>query len=343
MLKTRSVALPALVIIIMKAKQQSKPDSPNVSLHILDVPTDVATPRKTTDPLGNLQALLKTISLVTGLDVCIYPPPRQASSSKIRNLPVGYLRHMSTFCRAAKRTRDGHGCRGHDSTLTNARAASMGRPFVQTCHRGVAEVIVPIFNGDEHLGTVFIGQVITPEIEARGFDAIWESAKDQVTHRAQLARGFEQLPRMTEEKLQSIGILADAAIRGLADQLSNDAFAEQVRLESAPAIRRAVDILHQQRCWDITASQMAQQVHLSPAHFSRLFHRIMGMTYSHYLTQLRFYAAQNLLHHSDMPIAQIAQHCGFSRQSYFTRRFREFYGMTPSAFRSHVSRPQSVA
>ena len=197
----------------MKVKRQSIFGNPVVSLHIIDEPKDIATDRQTTDPLSNLQALLKTISLVTGLDVCIYPPPRQASNSKIRNLPVGYLRHMSTFCRAAKRTRDGHGCRGHDSILTNARAASMGWPFVQTCHKGVAEVIVPIFNGDEHLGTVFIGQVVTPEIESRGFDAIWESAKEQVTHRAQLARGFEQLPRMTEEKLHSIGILADAAIR----------------------------------------------------------------------------------------------------------------------------------
>lgn len=327
----------------MKAKRQSSPASPIISLHILDDHKDEAKPPQSTGPLGNLQGLMKIISMVTGLDVCIYPPPRQANSSNIRSLPVGYLRHMSTFCRAAKRTRDGYGCRGHDSTMTNTRAANLRRPFVQTCHRGVAEVIVPIFNGDEHLGTVFIGQVVTPAIEARGFEAIWASAKDQVTRRTQLARGFEQLPRMTEEKLLSIGMLADAAIRGLADQLSNDAFAAQVRLEGAPAIRRAVDILHQQHCWDITASKMAQQVHLSPAHFSRLFHRIMGKTYSHYLTQLRVFAAQNLLHHSDMPIAQIAQHCGFSRQSYFTRRFRELYGMTPSAFRSNCNAPDNYS
>jgi AraC-like DNA-binding protein len=202
----------------------------------------------------------------------------------------------------------------------------------------VAEVIVPICQGDEHLATVFIGQVITPKIEARGFDALWQDAKEQVTSRKQLLLGYEALPRMTEEQLHRVGMLADAALRGLADQLSTDAFIAQVKLQSSPAIRHAVDKLHQEHCWEISASEMAMHVHLSAAHFSRLFHRVMGMTFSSYLNKHRLTAAQNLLHHSTMSIAQIAQHCGFSRQSYFTRRFHETFGMTPSSFRSDMNK-----
>ncbi|MFG0247239.1 MAG: helix-turn-helix domain-containing protein [Phycisphaeraceae bacterium JB051] len=320
----------------MRKKPSNSTGQANVHLQILDPQESDNLPQQTMGTLGSLQELMQTISLVTGLDVCIYPPPRKTADSNIRHLPVSYLRHRSKFCLAAKRTRDGRGCRGHDSSLTNTRAGHIGKPFVQTCHRGVAEVIVPICHGSEHLATVFIGQVITPEIETRGFEAIWLDAKDQVTSRKQLQLGFEALPRMTEEQLLRVGMLADAALRGLADQLSTDAFIAQVKLQSSPAIRHAVDILHLEHCWDISASAMSERVHLSAAHFSRLFHRVMGITFSSYLNQHRLTAAQNLLHHSTMSIAQIAQHCGFSRQSYFTRRFHDAFGMTPSTFRSSM-------
>lgn len=323
---------------MVKEKTTFGRSSPDLSLHILDQEKIDSLADGLSNTLGNLQDLFETIRLVSNLDVCIYPPPRQAASSNINAMPVGYRRHMSAFCLAAKRTRDGRGCGGHDSTYTNAKAAEIGKPFVQTCHRGVAEVIVPIFSASEHLGTVFIGQVVTSEIEDKGFDAIWENARSQVTRRASLERGYDMLTRMTEQKLLGIGMLVDAAIRGLADQLTADAFAMEVRLQSAPAICRAVDILNQERCWDITACEMAKRVHLSPAHFSRLFHRIMGITFLSYLTQLRITRAQTLLHHSNMTIAQITQQCGFNRQSYFTRRFREACGMTPTQYRTNTAK-----
>lgn len=316
-------------------KHTSPQNTMTTSLNILANLNDVTTAPSTRTTLGGLQRLFEMISLVTGLDVCIYPPPRQAVQSSIKGLPTSYTRHMSLFCRTAKKTRDDRGCRGFDSALTNGLAAESKQPFVQTCHRGIAEVIVPVFNGMEHLGTVFVGQVVTPQIEARGFDAIWEDAKSQVVSRKQLAKGFDQLPRMSEEKLLAIGMLVDAAIRSLAGNLSDDMFAMEVRLQSAPAIRRAVDILYTEHCWDITSQEMAHRVHLSPTHFSRVFHKVMDKTFSRFLNDHRMTTASTLLHQSSMTIAQVAQRCGFSRQSYFTRLFKEHCGMTPTQFRSN--------
>ena len=95
------------------------------------------------------------------------------------------------------------------------------------------------------------------------------------------------------------------------------------------------DILRQERCWDIAESVMARRVHLSPAHFSRLFHRVMGRTFKAHVTVVRMTHAQNLLHQTDIPVGAIASGCGFSRQSYFTRRFRAFTGLTPTEYRTN--------
>jgi len=327
---------------------KSKPDA-SLPLHILDgnvaSASDNAPPSEAGSAIGSLQELLDSIELVSGLEASIYPPPQRRTTSNIKSLPIAYRQHNSAFCQAARRTHDHRGCRGHDSVVTNQRAAELGQPFVQTCHRGVAEVIVPIFSGGEHLGTVFFGQAVTPQIEQRGFDAVWSAARDQVTSRRDLEAGFAQLPRMSEARLRRVGMLADMAIRGLAHRLSDEAFAMEVRLHNAPAIRRAIDLLHAEHCWDTTASHMAERVGLSAAHFSRLFHRVVGETFSAYLNQQRIHSARQLLNHSHLPIVEIARRCGFSRQSYFTRKFREACGMTPTQYRSatasdhHASRP----
>jgi AraC-like DNA-binding protein len=148
-----------------------------------------------------------------------------------------------------------------------------------------------------------------------------------------LRRGFDALQRMPEGRLWRIGMLADAAIRGLAEQISPEALSLQVQIQSAPAIRVATEILRREQCWEITAAAMAKRVCLSPSHFSRLFHRVIGKPFSEYLTQGRIVKAQNLLHHTNLPVGEIATRCGFSRQSYFARRFRELTGMTPTQYR----------
>ncbi len=284
-----------------------------------------------------LQDLFATIEAVTGLDVSVYPPAAREASPAIEKLPVKYHRHVSAFCRAVRQTRDGRGCRGHDSTLTNRRAAEVGRPFVQVCHAGAAEVIVPVIYDGRHLATVFIGQAVIESVENEGFDGIWARIKDRGCERAEVEAGFRLLPRLPEARLLQIGRLAEAAIRGIADRLSLEAFAREVRLQNAPPVRRALELLRQEENWHLTEAQMARRLHLTPAYFCRLFRKALGRGYNRYLTELRLRRTQNLLQQTDLSVGEIASRCGFSRQSYFTRRFRELTGQSPSEFRSRRS------
>ncbi len=282
----------------------------------------------------SLQQVIDTIEDLSGLEVSIYPPVSKESPA-IERLPISYRRHMSTFCRAVRNTRDGRGCGGHDSGMTNRLAADVGHPFVQVCHAGIAEVIVPVFGDGEHLATVFIGQAVTPDLETEGFAGVWRRVQERGVNRQKLETGFAKLPRMSRDRLLQIGMLMDAAIRGLTDLLSAEGFAREVRLQNAPAIRRAVDILEQERCWDISETEMADRVHLSPAHFCRTFHQVMDRTFKTHVTALRIRAAQTLLHQTDTPVGDIGQRCGFSRASYFARRFREVTGMSPTEYRNY--------
>ena len=53
-----------------------------------------------------------------------------------------------------------------------------------------------------------------------------------------------------------------------------------------------------------------------------------------YVQQLRLeYAAKLLVEQPELSIVQIAADCGYSSSAYFTDRFRQQFGVTPSEFR----------
>lgn len=61
--------------------------------------------------------------------------------------------------------------------------------------------------------------------------------------------------------------------------------------------------------------------------------KITRQTISDYLRQYRIHRSLELLTESDISISQIAQCCGFSNQSYYTKEFRRVTGTTPKQYR----------
>jgi AraC-like DNA-binding protein len=65
----------------------------------------------------------------------------------------------------------------------------------------------------------------------------------------------------------------------------------------------------------------------------------LGMTFTGYVNQLRLTEAARLLTgQAGMPVADIAFSVGYANVSYFNKLFKEEYGCTPKAFRSHAAR-----
>ncbi|MCW1925088.1 AraC family transcriptional regulator [Luteolibacter arcticus] len=84
---------------------------------------------------------------------------------------------------------------------------------------------------------------------------------------------------------------------------------------------------------NISMEEMAALSGLSATHFNRRFQQLLKMTPSAYLRSVRVQGARRLLGATDRPLAEIAQQCGFTDQSHFTRCFREATGLTPRGYR----------
>lgn len=79
---------------------------------------------------------------------------------------------------------------------------------------------------------------------------------------------------------------------------------------------------------DISLNDVAAEVGLHPVYFSKIFKDEIGLSYSDYLNQVKIEASKDFLI-NDSPLAEVAQLVGFNDQSYFTKIFKKYEGLSP--------------
>ena len=99
-------------------------------------------------------------------------------------------------------------------------------------------------------------------------------------------------------------------------------------------VQLAVRFINDNYRTDISLDDAAGEVGVSPAHFSRIFKKAMGLSYQVYLNNRRITKAQNLLRTSAMSAAEIALSVGFADATGFGRIFKKLTGRTPSEYRN---------
>ncbi|WP_208997934.1 helix-turn-helix domain-containing protein [Pseudovibrio sp. FO-BEG1] len=87
---------------------------------------------------------------------------------------------------------------------------------------------------------------------------------------------------------------------------------------------------------DISVSDVAEFVGLSPSHAMTLFKRIVGLPIKEHLTRVRLSHARMLLAESEMKILSIAMDSGFRSLSSFYEAFQNHFSTSPAAFRKQA-------
>ncbi len=87
---------------------------------------------------------------------------------------------------------------------------------------------------------------------------------------------------------------------------------------------------------DISLSQAAAQVLLSPTYFSAVFRREAGVTFIDYLTHVRIRKAIELLRSTSLTSSEIAYRIGYQNPRYFYSVFRKVVGQPPNEFRQRA-------
>lgn len=120
-------------------------------------------------------------------------------------------------------------------------------------------------------------------------------------------------------------------------QESIDAFTESmfnyVPTKHNELMKKAILYLSSHYMDPVTLEETASHVGLNPAYFSTLFKQSCGSSFKEYLNMIRIEESKRLLANTDYPILDIAVSVGFEDQSYFSKVFKKYTGLTPKQYR----------
>lgn len=83
-------------------------------------------------------------------------------------------------------------------------------------------------------------------------------------------------------------------------------------------------------------SDVSQQCFMSTFHFSRMFKKITGFTFTEYMNTLRVKEAQILIRETDMKIIEISEQVGFSSLTHFGRIFKQITQLSPTQYKKTI-------
>ena len=98
-------------------------------------------------------------------------------------------------------------------------------------------------------------------------------------------------------------------------------------------MKKAIAYISKNYSKNLTLEEVANDVHLNPAYFSTVFKQSCGSSFKEYLNMVRIEESKRLLANTDYSVIDIAIAVGFEDQSYFSKVFKKYTGLTPKQYR----------
>ena len=104
-------------------------------------------------------------------------------------------------------------------------------------------------------------------------------------------------------------------------------------LKENKRIQSIYKIIHRDYARQMTMNDFAASVNMTPPSFSRFFKKESGKPFTKYVNEFRIAQACKLLSESVESVANIAEQCGFTNYSHFSKQFVRITGKTPTDYR----------
>jgi AraC-like DNA-binding protein len=107
----------------------------------------------------------------------------------------------------------------------------------------------------------------------------------------------------------------------------------------ALSLRRAERYIQENYTRKVSLQEVACAAGLSAPYFSTVFKEEMGDNLSSYLNRLRVEKAAGMLTETVLSLSDIASTCGFEDQSWFSKIFKNYFGVSPGKYREQNKNP----
>lgn len=136
---------------------------------------------------------------------------------------------------------------------------------------------------------------------------------------------------MEEIDMGSIISMVSQMVKSFSVENVSSRNVQDIRIQNLVA--KVKEYLQDNLCRSIKLEELGAMFYLSPHYIGDSFKKVTGMSMKKYHDMLRMRYAFQLLEETELSISEISDRLGFDSIHYFSRRFKERYGFSPSVLR----------
>lgn len=142
------------------------------------------------------------------------------------------------------------------------------------------------------------------------------------------------------EHLQNTDITSGLLLRHRIEEVLLTFLSDQeIRIEYnqySPCVVKAIKYIKRHLSAQLTVSEVAEHVFVSNSTLTKRFKTELSKSVGEYINDTIMFEAGQLLLKTNLSILAVSEKYGFSDQFYFSRRFKEKFGMSPMKYRRSV-------
>lgn len=249
--------------------------------------------------------------------------------------PIVYMPIQNTYCDMIfSKEEPSERCRKHQYKLFEY-CKQHQQPFWGMCYAGVEELVVPMVYNEKTLGYISIGGFRLDREKA--LPRIKAAAKEYDYSINLLLENYNRSLKSDTKGMDKVEIGVRMAACTLAliyrDISMNRDETERILIHRDALSQHIKNYIGSHYMTEVSNKLLAGAFGCSISYITHTFKKDCGMSVKAYLNLCRTKRARELLENSKAPISNIALSVGFMDANYFSKVFKQFYGMTPSECR----------
>lgn len=266
-----------------------------------------------------VQLLLDDYQKMVGVRIAVYDTEFNELYSSPKNL--------SNFCQCVRQNDAiNNECKLCDQKAFRKAKANKDT-YIYQCHLGLYEAVTPIYDHQQILGYVMIGQML----DKTDRELKWLHMNHQFTHYTDIFSDYKteyyNLKQMSMDQIEAVSRIMKACASSIWLQHIID-------IERSPITERIDDYIQKNYTEKIDTESICSALGVSKTTVYNSLKEEHGMSLTKYINNYRLENSKALLKNKNTPIAEVATEVGFDDYNYYTRVFKQRYGLTPSQYRT---------
>lgn len=203
------------------------------------------------------------------------------------------------------------------------------KPFIYTCHAGIAEIVIPLFYENIIIGYMMLGRFVDKDNVYSSIDKVKITCLKYYLNEKKMLKNYQALPKFTHKEIEAIINLAQMCI--------NNLYMQQIISFNTNMLSTKIEnYINQNLIENITVEMLCKKFYVGRKTLYKLFKNNFNDTIKNYINSKRINQAKILLKSKNYSISEIAEKVGFKDYNYFIRIFHKKEGISPLQYKKII-------